>query len=69
MTTYKTLYDEEYEYVNLIRDFVTRTVEGLESMVFLTTDLEALKQKEQNLREKENNKYFRCKLTTPVLYR
>jgi len=28
-----------------------------------------LKQQEQNLREKESNKYFRCKLTTPALYR
>ena len=69
LSTYKTLYVEEDEHVNFFRDFVPITVDGLESMVFSTTDLEALKQKEQNLREKESNKYFRCKLTTPALYR
>ena len=69
MNTYKTLYDEEDEHVNFFRDFVPITVEGLESMVFSTTDLEALKQKEKNLQEKESNKYFRCKLTHPLLYR
>ena len=49
LNTYKTLYDEEDEHVNFFRDFVLQTVEGLESMVFSTTNLEALKKKEDNL--------------------
>ena len=68
MTTYKILYDKKDEYVNLFRDFLPRTVEGFESMVLSITDIEKLKKNEQNLQEKEYNKYFCYKLTNPVLF-
>ena len=37
-------------------------------MVFSTTDLDALIEKEKNIREKEEGKYFRYKLESPTLY-
>ena len=46
LTTYKILYDKKDEYVNLFRDFLPRTVEGFESMVLSTTDIEKLKKNE-----------------------
>ena len=34
---------------------------GMEDVVFADTDLLALKEKEKNLRQKKENKYYRCK--------
>ena len=47
--TYKVRYVEEDDNVNFFRDLVPDTVDGLETMVFSTTDLDALKEKEKNL--------------------
>ena len=66
--TYRGTYVEEDTNINFFRDLVPNTVDGLESMVFSTTDLETLKEKEKNLRGKEEGKYFRCKLANPILY-
>ena len=66
--TYNKQYDEEESLINFFRDFVPKTVEGMESMVFSTTDLDALKEKEKILREKEDSKYFRCKIKDNALY-
>ena len=68
MDNYAKQYDEEEELINFFRDFVPKTVEGMESMVFSVTDLESLKEKEKILREKEDNKYFRCKVKDNELY-
>ena len=43
--------------------------EGVESMIFTTTDLDALKEKEKNLRAKEDSKYFRSKEIDSKLYK
>ena len=64
--TYKEWYVKEDDNVNFFRDLVPDKVDGLEAMVFSTTDLDALKEKEKNLREKEEGKYFRCKLESLV---
>ena len=37
-------------------------------MVFSTTDLKSLKEKEKTLWAKEEGKYFRSKLCSPILY-
>ena len=41
----------------------------METMVFSVTDLDALKEKEKNLRAKEDSKYFRCKKADSKLYK
>ena len=66
--TYKAQYVEENDDITFFKDLVPDTIDGLETMVFSTTDLAALKEKEANLRSKQEGKYFRCKLTTPKLY-
>ena len=42
--------------------FVTLYPQQSNEWTFLATDLDALKQKEKILREKEDDKYFRCKI-------
>ena len=66
--TYKERYVEEDDNVNFFRDLVPDTVDGLETIVFSITNLDALKEKENYLREKEEGKYFRCKLDSLALY-
>ena len=61
-------YEKEEALINFFRDFVPKTVKGMESMVFLMTDLDELKENEIILREKEHNKYFRCKIKDNELY-
>ena len=68
LDTYIQLYEKEDEHVTFFRDLVPTTVEGLESMVFSQKDLATLKEKEQNLRGKENSKYFRSKIEDASLY-
>jgi len=68
MDTYKGRYVKEDDNVNFFRDLVPDKVDGLETMIFSTTDIDALKQKEKNFREKEEGNYFRCKLEIPTLY-
>ena len=66
--TYKGNYVEEDEDINFFRDLVPESIDGLETMVFSTTDLEILKDKEKSLRAREEGKYFRSKLDHPILY-
>ena len=68
LDTYITLYDKEDEHVTFFRDLVPETVEGLESMVFSQKDLATLKEKEQNLCNKEDSNYFRSKIADALLY-
>ena len=44
--------------MNFFKDLATHTIDNLETMVFTTTDLQKLKEKEKKLREKQENKYF-----------
>ena len=66
--TYKGMYVEEDDDINFFRDLVPESLDGLETMVFSTTDLEALKDKERTLRAREEGKYFRSKVDHPILY-
>ena len=68
LDAYTILYDKEDEHVTFFRDLVPETVEGLESMVFSQKDLDTLKEKEQNLRNKEDSNYFRSKISDASLY-
>ena len=45
--TYKGRYVEEDDDINFFRDFVTDSIDGLETMVFSNTDLDALEEKEK----------------------
>ena len=67
--TYKGRYVEEDDDINFFRDLVPDSIDCLETMVFSTTDLDTLKEKEKTLREKEEGKYFCSKITNPILYR
>ena len=66
--TYKGRYEDEDENITFFRDLVPQSIDGLETMVFSTTDLEKLKEKEKTLREREEGKYFRSKTDNPALY-
>ena len=68
LDTYITLYDKEDEHVTFFRDLVPETVEGLGSMVFSQKDLTTLKEKKQNLCNKEDSNYFRSKIADVLLY-
>ena len=57
------------EHVSFLRNLVPTTIEGLESMIFSQNDIDTLKEKEQNLRDKENSKYFRSKIEDASLYK
>ena len=67
LDTYKANYVEEDANINLFCDLVLESIDGLEMMVFSTTDLKSLKEKEKTLCEKEEIKYFRSKLNSPIL--
>lgn len=56
LDTYKANYVEGDENINFFRDLVPELIDGLETMVFSTTDLESLKEKEKTLRAKEDGK-------------
>ena len=56
--TYKGRYVEEDDNITFFCDLVPESIDGLENMVFSTTDLDALKEKEKILRTKEEGKYF-----------
>ena len=54
--------EETYDTDNNQIDFFTSlTVDGFEDVVFIDTNMYALKDKEKNLREKKVNTYYRCK--------
>ena len=62
-------YEEEDDDLTFFRNLNPEvTANGLEKMVFATTDLDALKEKEKNLKGKEDSKYFRCKIKDKKLY-
>jgi len=67
--TSKGRYVEEDNDINFFRDLVPDSIDYLETMVFSTTDLDTLKEKEKTLREKEGGKYFCSKINNPILYR
>ena len=69
LDTYTKLYEKEDEHVSFFCNLVPTTVEGLESMVFSQKDLDTLKEKEQNLCNKENIKYFHSKIEDALLYK
>ena len=55
-------YEKEDEDLFFFKNLCTEeTEDGIEAMIFSTTDLDALKEKEKNLRAKEDSKYFRNK--------
>jgi hypothetical protein len=66
--TYKGRYIEEDDDINFFCDLVPESIDGLETMVFSTTGISTLKEKEKSLRAKEEGKYFRSKLDHPILY-
>ena len=67
---YKLEYEEEDENLLFFKNFCTEeTEDGLKTMVFSTTDLDALKEKEKNLNAKEDSKYFRSKQLDSKLYK
>ena len=66
--TYKGRYTEEDDNINFFCDLVSDSIDGLETMVFSTTDLVTLKEKEKLLRAKEEGKYFCSKLDHLILY-
>jgi len=66
--TYKGNYVKEDKDIHFFSNLVPEFIDGLETMVFSTTDLVVLKDKEILLRAKEEGKYFRSKLDQPVLY-
>ena len=68
MSNYEKEYEKEDDKMNFFKDLATHTIDNLETMVFTTTDLQKLKEKEKNLREKQENKYFRSKVESPKLY-
>ena len=45
--TYKGRYVEEDDEINFFRDFVTDTIDGLETTIFSNTDLDALEDMEK----------------------
>ena len=62
-------YEEEDEDLLFFKNFCTEETEDrLETRVFSTADLVALKEKEKNLRAKEDSKYFRSKEIDSKLY-
>ena len=66
---YQLEYEEEDEDLFFFKNLCTEvTDDGLETMVFSVTDLDALKEKEKNLRAKEDGKYFRSKKDDNKLY-
>ena len=56
--TYKERCDDEDDNINLFCNLVLDSIDGFETMVFSTTHLDALKEKEKLLRAKEEEKYF-----------
>ena len=67
---YQLEYEKEDEDLFFFKNLCTEvTDDGLETMVFSVTDLDALKEKEKNLRAKEDSKYFRCKKADSKLYK
>ena len=66
---YNLEYKEEDEDLFFFKNLCTdETEEGIQTMIFSTTDLDALKEKEKNLRAKEDSKYFRNKEIDSKLY-
>ena len=65
--TYKGRYTKEDDNIKFFRDLVLDSIGGLETMVFSTTDLVTLKEKEKLLRAKEEGKYFCSKLYHLIL--
>ena len=66
---YNNLYEQEDENLQFFKNLCTdETEEGLETMIFSTADLDALKEKEKNLNTKVDSKYFTSNLNYEKLY-
>ena len=66
---YNSMHEQEDDNLWFFKNICTdETDDGLETMVFSTTDLNALKEKEKNLKTKVNSKYFRSKINDQKLY-
>ena len=62
-------YEKEDEDLFFFKNLcINETEDGIQTMIFSTTDLDALKEKEKNLRAKEDSKYFRNKEVDSNLY-
>ena len=68
LDNYDESWEDEDDDLVFFKNIGMHTTEGLERMVFETTDLEALKEKEANLKDKKANAYFRCKIKDARLY-
>ena len=61
LDTYKANYFKENEIINFFCDLVPESIDDPETMVFSTTDLESLKEKEKTLQAKEEGKVLSVK--------
>ena len=65
--TYKVQYVEDNNNINFFKVLVPDTIYGMETTIFIT-NLAALKVNEGNLCDKQEIKFFRCKLANPKTY-
>ena len=62
-------YDTDEDNADFFTSLAVANYDGaLEDVVFADTDLLALKEKEQSMRQKKENKYYRCKQRDAKLY-